>query len=456
MMLASRRDQGFSTVLGAMVLLGLALVAFTTYQTTLAPSIEARSEADQMATVADRLERWAAEAGVSDAGTSPTSTSLPLASSQPPFAGSPSAGTVTFTPDTDDLALAARNLSLSHLNGSAVDGTEETWHPVDGATVTEVTGVEDLRLRIDEIDSDRTGESVTVNVTDAAGEHAGQLRLAVEDPGSDGGGGQGFELVVTTRDADGDVLFDQPILISGTTHDSHSDPISPYWVNLLNGDYRFDRVLDAAEPPYEIQLAPDGLDADYTVSYAHASSGSSGDAGGLVIEGYRHTVPTGRLVFEARADQADDQTLAVEHGAVLRTQDEGAAFARSPTFTATAIGHDVHLSLAWPALTGPPDARSSDGSLLVEGTAQRTYEVRGQATNLTVNVTTQAPELWEHLFASRLTEAGLTEDRGFETARGNAWARVDVWGLLDPSPSSDRYDVHVAIQSVTTDVRVGG
>lgn len=447
-------DRGFSAVLGAMVLLGIALVGFATYQTSLAPSMEARSEADQMDTVADRLSEWAAGAGLADPSSSvPTSASLPLGTSEPPMASSPAASTVSFDPGAEHVRLGARNLSMTQLNGSTVGDLQESWEPVEGATVADIVQVETFRLRVAEVDSDRTGESIQVNVTDANGERVGDLRLSIEALGGDGG--QGYELVVTTRDADGTVLFDQPILISSTTHDSHSDPISPFWVNLLNEDYRFASVLAAAEPPYEIELAHDGLDADYSIAYTRSDAGETDGGSGRPVEAYRHERPTGRLTFDAHADHADDQTIAVEHGAVVRSQAEGAVFARSPAFDATTIGHQVHVSFIWPALTGAPDARSAHAPLSVHGIPVETYAVRGEATNLTVNVTTDHPDLWQAHFVDRLSSAGLTPDRGFTTAQGDDWARVDVWGLLAPDPGSDRRDVGVEVRSVATETRLG-
>ncbi len=457
--LLGRDDRGFSAVLGAMVLLGVGLIAFTTYQTTLAPDLEARSEAEQMATVSDELAAWVAKASLADTqGTaSEASRRLPLDAGQPLFGGPPSSSTLTFKPDRGSVQLAARNLSVSHLNGTAVGGAEETWRPVDGSSLEEIAEVEALRLRIDEIDSSRTGESVTVNLSDDAGDHVGDLQVSLVDPGggNGAGGGQGFELVVTTRNAEGTVLYDQPILISSTTHDSHSDPISPFWVNLLNEDYRFDRVLASAQAPYEITLDRDGLDADYTIEYRRSGSAERDSSGALLLQDYRRSFSQGHLAFEARADQATDQELVIEHGALVRSQADGAVFAKSPVFTATTVAHTVHVSFTWPSLTGSPDARSTDASLGIHATPADGYAVQGEATNLTVNVSTASPEIWRNLFDERLEDAGVTPDRGFTTASGSDWARVDVWGRLDPEPSSDRYDVSVDLRSPTMDVRLG-
>lgn len=450
-----RDDRGFSAVFGAMILLGVVLVGYATYQTSLAPAMAAHSEAEQMDTVADKLTTWAATAGLADPATSsaPTTTSLPMGESQPPMARSAATSTVTFEPAAGSVDVGARNLSVTHLNGSSLGGTEEAWHPVDGGTVGEIARVEAFRLRVDTIDNDRAGESVQVNVTDATGAHVGDLQLAVEPLGREGG--QGYELVVTTRDGDGTELYDQPILISSTTHDSHSDPISPYWVNLLNDDYRFASVLAAAEAPYEVELSRDGLDADYTLTYARTHDRGTTSGTGTLVESYRQSRPGGRLAFQAHADHADDQTIAVEHGAVVRSQTDGAVFARSPGFDLTTVGHQAHVSFTWPTLTGSPDARSSQAPLGLHGTPEETYAVRGQATNVTINVTTSEPRLWEGFFVERGLEAGLSPGQGFTTATGSDWARVDVWGLLAPDPSSDRSDVSLDLRSVTTATRLG-
>lgn len=451
-------DRGYGVVLGAMVLLGMGMVAFASYQTGLAPQLEAKAEADQMATVADRLTQWAAASGQAsgEGAVGGATTTLPLGHDAAPFATSPGSSTLSFDPVDEGVALHAAHVSITRLNGTLVGGTDEAWRSTDNATLGEIAAVDRFRLKVDEIDSSHTGESVTVHVTAADGAHAGDLRLSVVDPGgSSNGGGQGFELVVRTRDADGDVLYDQPILISSTTHDSHSDPISPYWVNLLNEDYRFDRVLGAAQAPFEVELEQDGLASSYAIAYARVGAEQDGGSSGLEVHGYNASFASGRVRFDGRTQQAEDQTLTLEHGALVRRQAGGDVFAKRPAFSATVVDHDVHVGFTWASLTGRANAVSSGQTVMLDGSTTGVYALKGQASNLTLNVTTDQPRTWARLFADELEDAGLTDGRGFETATGTTWARVDLWGLTDPDPASDAYDVSLDLRSPETAVRIG-
>lgn len=451
-------DRGFAVVLGAMILLGMGVIAFTTYKTAMAPDIESRSEARQMATVADRLAEWVASVGQGRPGEIATgvTTSLPLEHDPAPLSGPSGASTLSFQPAETGVRVDARNLSVLHLNGSSVQGTEEVWRSTDDASLGEISSVDRFRLRVEEIDSSHTGESVTVDVTDADGDHVGDLRLLVRDPNDGGDGGQGFELVVRVRGESGDVLYDQPILISSTTHDSHSDPISPYWVNLLNEDYEFGRVLAAADPPFQVDLQQDGLDSDYSIDYVRSGSTEEEMSGGRRIDAYNRSIEGGILRFRSQAQHAEDETLTVEHGALVRSQDTGATFVKKPAFSASLVDHTVHVNFAWPSLTGGRDAASSGSGVLLDGVPTAAYSVRAQATNLTVNVTTEHPGLWQDRFAQELEGAGLTDGRGFSTATGADWARADIWGLLDPAQDSKTYDLSVDLRSVETEVRLGG
>lgn len=445
-------DEGYAVVLGAMILLGFGLLAFATYQTTIAPSLVEENEAQVMEVVQDRLSQWTASATQHRAQSSGAgaSTGIPLSHASPPLSGPQSSGTLAFEPDRHSIDLHGQGLTLDWLNGTRVGGTGEAWITTDEASVTSVVDIEKLRLRVKEVSAAYSGQSVTLNVTDANGEHAGDLRLSIEGSGDNqGGGGQGYEVVVRTRGESGNVLFDQPILISSTPQSGQSDPISPFWVDVLAQEYQFLDVLEAAQPPFDLRIHQDALDSEYTVVYEKTETpGTQG--GGLSIGNYTRSLAGGTLVYEAGGTS---EALSVEHGALIRSSQEGAVFVKPPSFSAQLLGHEVSIHLEWPSLDGSRASASGALTILSSSTGS-VYALQGQASSFGVNLTTEHPGLWGKHFASQLEEAGLTDGKGFSTAKGDDWARVDVWGIIDPGPGSDAADVRVDVRSIETPIHL--
>lgn len=463
-----RDDQGVSLVLGAMLITGLALIAFATYQTQVTPQLTERAQHQHLQDVTRELSVLAAEIGRDpanrsrDVGAHP----IPMGYEAPGLIGDrPVSGALTFEPGSTPAELTSNRVVIQRLNTSERITQPETWSDVNGSgQIDGISKVANLRIKLDEIAREMNGDHVVIEATDADGQSAGSFRLCIARHSPD------WDLHYVVKDADGTILYNNA--------DSYfqNQVYAPFWVNVLDPNYRFDQVLASAEPPLTLDLAVeddlgaaddcpgDGapgtgtgeLDAEYAITYLEATDAGTiiRGGGGLERTDYNQSFPGGVLTYETDGSDGP-RTVVLEHGALALEQSEGAVFRMPGRFEVSLSGNIVSIDLDLPHLVGDAGSTTGTSTAIVTATPEAAYRLEGQASNLTLNLTTAYPGLWVEAWRDELDAAGLS-GATFEIEQGTDWARVDIWGLLDTAPGSDRLDLFVRVDAVPVQLELGG
>lgn len=461
-------DRGVSIVLGAMLLAGIALIAVASYETQVTPDLQAKAEQRHLEDVTRELSTLAAEMSRHAANRSSDVSAhpVPLGYEAPSlFGGTPVSGSLVFDPLEDGVRLDAHRLVVQRQNGSTQITQPENWHQVNGTeTIDGIQDVANLRVKLDEIAREMTGDHVVVEAEDGQGDPAGTFRLCIAKHSPD------WDLHYLVTNPDGSVLYNNA--------DSYfqNQVYDPFWVNLLNPDYRFDELLEAADTPVSLTLRTEDdigsqggcpgdtdpgtgtreLSTEFAITYREATP--TGEivkgGGGLEREDVNRTYTSGRLTFEPTS-QIQARGIVLAHGAVVRDQAEGAVFRMSQRFDAGLAGNTVTLEMALPRLAGTPGSTTGTSTAVVDAVPGTRNGFEGQASNLTVNLTTNHPDLWVAAWTDELEAAGLSGDT-FDVATGPNWARLDVWGLVDPDPGSEQLDLFVQVQTLAVEVDVEG
>lgn len=464
-------DQGFAIVLSAMLLLGLALTAYVTYQATVVPVMEAEAESKHGRLVADRFLELKSDLDrqVNNRSTTPALTAIPLGAERASlFSGFPTTGSLVFEPGGRTVDLWSNKISVQTSNATSTLGHPENWLGMDeGVTeIEDVASVVSFRLKLEAVSRDYEGDHVVVTVTDADGVFAGDARVCVARHPPD------WDVHVRIKDADGAIVH------SGADAYHSTQSYAPYWIDLLENEYRFDRVLAATKAPFDLALTVehdvgevdqcpgegatgtggDDLDASFAITYFQ----QAGDdvilrgGGGVVHEDHRETYTGGALRYTAEGPALGKRSVVLENGAVLLDQADGAVFRARPVFSAGLVDSAVRLVIGLSSLTGESGSVSGPGTAPVATLPNSARQFTGEASNLTLRVKTQHADLWAGLWRDELAGIGLTEGSHFVIATDGTSATLDVWGVIDPAPASESFDVHVRVVRVPVKVTLEG
>lgn len=452
-------DRAVSTVVGTVVVLGLLVTAMSLYQLNVVPGIKEDAEAQHMDAVArsmaqldaDLLRQLEREAGA------PTTSPVPLSAETPAFVPDPSAsGALTFRSADHEATVASPSLKIVTRNGTPVfasgaDGSGSDWQPVqDGDTISDIEAVIGLRVKVTDA-SPEDGDRLVVRATDADGDFAGEFRVTTQINQPD------LDLVIETLapPAPGERIFHNHI-ISITQSRWDAD----YWIDATLDLYWFDLMLEEADKPAELTFLDEGLAAEYKISYEERADEdlSTIVGAGVTHEGYERAFATGTLAYEADNEHYPDQTLGVEHGALVRSQTEGATFVVDPPLSADAGGGVVRIGLDEPSLAGDTDTISGSGVGSVRTATTSTRALGATAGQLNLTFGTDHPTTWARFLEDELLDAGLTSSEcppssasspcQFEVLAGSEEVQLKVHGptASDPDPSDPTRDVFLAFQ----------
>lgn len=464
----ARDDRGVSVVLGAMLLAGLALLAFVSYQSNVAPQLRADAENQHLQTVSEDIVSIAVQLGLEGDRARPQAAVHPIAigyEAPGVISEDDISGALTLQPGADELTLSSKKVHIQRINTSDRITQPESWTDVNGSgQIEDISSVENLRIKLDEVAREMVGDHVVIDVTDAAGDPAGTFRICLARHSPD------WDIHYLVKDGDGTILYNNAYSYF------QNQVYEPFWVNVLNPDYRFGELLEATEVPFALNLSvvddagaqggcpsDDGdatgtgeLTASYAITYLEATDAGTvvRGGGGLVREDYNRTVEAGHLVYETTG-AAGTHRVVLEHGAVVFEQEEGAVFRLPPEFEASLSDNVVVLQLGLTTLHGHSGSATGTSTTVVRTVPATPYRLEGEASNLTLNLTTEHPELWVDRWSDELDAAGLGGDV-YDTAHGPDWARLDVWGLIDPDPASEALDLFVRVDQVPVEVRLEG
>lgn len=445
-------DAALSSVLGAILIVGLLVVTLVTVQVQFVPRWDEDRESRHMAQVSDQIgvfksdiERLVTNAtmgGVTDPLTLRSDagfrffSSGSMAHTQARFAPSPS-GT--------GVVLSSPSLRIQVRDGEGLFGLDENWIAIPASGLVEdITDVNHLRVRIDQVPGDYVeGDNSTLAIYDADGDFAGRAVVTFRDFPSE----QALE--VTIYNANGQLISSSLEAFFQQTQ------VDFYYVDMLDPELLFRDVLAATETPYTLQLQSAGLDSSYTVVYQDSAGGSGGSNGGLVVPNYSETLPSGSLSIDTGYQQLPDQNLVLEHGALLVVQGDGAAMVIPPTLGVTVTPQQAILDLVVPGLHGSATslAGARSASLAARHGGEGT-QIEASAARLTLVLPTSYPAVWAAYLQDTFLLAGLLGDapdpQFIVTPTGNA-VQVDLFGPAS-GPSDTTEDIFIRYQQATIDL----
>lgn len=445
-------EKAVSVVIGAIMLIGLAVATTVTIRATYVPVWEEQKEADQMIAVSTQMAELVSS--LQEQTDRPTGVVLshPLRLGRDRasfFGGAVAPAEVEFTASARPITLGSNKLLLVVANETSLAGVEESWAAVAGTTFENVTRVDSFRLRVATVSSSYSGDFVTVTLTDANGAFAGDTRVMVQDNPPD------YDILIRTRDRTSADLYNQGVAYHLST------AISPYWTDLLDPSYRFDKVVAAAEKPMKITATSTSssvphITGDVAITFLQTTSTGTIVIGGSgqVREPYSEDLAGGSVVFRTRNQHLPDRDFVIEHGALVVNQTDGAAFKVKPSFEAGIAGTMVSLSMSLPNLVGSSSALAGSGSATVYTNASLGTTYTANAPRFEITLNTEFPQLWTEFWKRTLEEAGLTQGAGhFTVSRTATTASLTVYGLTT-APGSTVYDLNVIFREARVGIEV--
>lgn len=399
-------DEGVSVVIGAILLTAIILGSIVMVQLTYVPVWEQNNEAKQAVAAMDSMAKLNGNIATSlQNGTRTTlSSSVDLQrESNNPMAGSTFPQRLVFTPGDHQQAgfsLAARNLLQQSVNGTTFAGVNESWNAVSGTQLIEdATDVLNFRLNITDADPD-DGDRLVVKIIDAQGKDAGTLTAYFEEDHPD----LNLHVRVRAPTKPPTSLYDNRIL---SIHQVNWAP--GYYIDLLNSEYRFDRLLDAARAPFDVQLVEDPTEGEFTVTYQKDESGGSVivGGGGVAVQDYSRDLRSGTLTYESDNVHYPSQDIVLENGAIILSQRDGNVFRVNPPVTVADVGGTTKMTINLPVLTGDATTFTGSPSAVVQTIATKSEQLTGVAGTLNLTIPTQFPGLWADHLEKKFTAAGL-------------------------------------------------
>jgi hypothetical protein len=394
------RDEAVSTVIGALLVLAFAVGALTLFQLTVVPDLEERSEADHTKTLARDMGDLSADVLRQTRSTSQGSLFSPVSVSPdpPPFVpASTATGSLSFEPATDGAAIESPSLTVVARNGSHVLQTSSGWETVQsGDTIEDIDSVIGLHLTITD---DTPDDRLVLEATDTDGDFAGDLQvIATTDQST-------VDLAVQVRDANSDVVVHNHLL---SIDEQRWD--GDFWIDALDDLYGFGTPIENATGPVTLTFTDRSLAAEYKVAYHKqvAPDLTTTVGAGQTTTDYRRTIPSGVITYESQTEHLPDQSLAIDHGGLVRSQAEGNTFLIDPPLQAQAGGGFVKLGLDVPALEGVEDSVSGSEIATVRTTTTDHETMSATAGQLTLTWPTDHPEAWEAFLDAEMDDAGLT------------------------------------------------
>lgn len=442
----SRDSEGVTATLGAILVAGILVAVFIVVQSEYVPVWEKNAEAEHMGSVAEHFEGLYSMLDSPADGLDGTggTRGVPLRPDRPVMSGpTVSSHDLEYRVTGGAVEADVANFLAVRRGSDGRSAYGEDWNDLP-STESDVVEVYNLRLRIDEIGGmDQDDDSILVVVHDADGAFVGSFEFLQEKRPPD------RYFVVTVQDADGNVLHGNAEPYFG----AHS--MGPYWIDMLEPNYRFDRILQGAEPPLSIELQEHGLTGDYAITY-QSTSGMSGPG---PLERPTAQVPLhidndcGAITYRGLNTRYLSQEYVLEHGALILQQSDGATFRIAPHFAAHHNAEWTTLDVRVPCLQGSSASIGSSTQATVSVSRLDDGAAWGVAKQIYLNVTTDYPDLWADLWRERLETAGLQDGVNHTVVVDAATGvvRLHVWG-----GSADELDLHLNLAFPTYQSEIRG
>lgn len=438
-----------SSVLGGILLFSLFILVLIRVQTVFVPVWEEDAEARHAEELLGQFASFKAQADRQvEPGVAVPSTVTFQLERQGGFRffspGSGGGGSLSLHRDAGNHSISSPELTITNSTELVLIAASETWNAVQNSEVENVTQILSLRLRLDSVDASYEDDFVTITITDANNQYAGDLRALIQNPS-----GPDWQIEMRTRDRANNVLFQQPHFAFPNAATN-----SPFWIDALDPPLRFDQVLAAADRPLALTLTTTSasaphLTAKFSVTYMQETAGGGTilvGGGQQTITNFLDTSTNGRLEYAGAASNFVRQDIVYEYGGVLLAQEDGAVMAIPPAMTALVSGGTTAIDLTLPAVSVSPQARpaGTTASVTVQGSNQRIMLATGP--RLTFGIGTDHPEAWTAFWRGVFESAGLAEAAGHFTVSSTPAA---AWFTIEGTAGGSSHDVHFVLHHGT-------
>lgn len=445
-----------TAVLGAILVVALLVALLVTVRIQWVPVWESDAEASHMLEVSQQLAGFKAQidrqAGNATQVGEISSEVLLGTTRSSLFAQNRLPGTLEFESGADSGAafnLSAARLTVILTNGTLVPIADNEWEDIPATTeVDDVQQVVALRLRIDEMDSSKVGETVAIQLTNAAGASQGRFEVTVDSAPSQ------YLPTYSTYNAAGELLTQ----VSTTYHIATS--FTPFYVNALEPEFVFDQVLAAADKPMKVTLTHTAdMPADYSIAYLKSDGTGQSvlvGGGGALKSPYLQSFTTGTLTYTARNSFYVPQTYVVENGAIILDQGNGAAFKVPPNFQVTEVLGTAGVTLTLPMLTGDSSTVAGPRSATLFTSPRSSTVIQGLSPQLNFSVATSYPDLWEDFFIQELESAGFSASGAepeFDVSKTSNSVTLRLFGP-DSDPASTDNDISMQLTQANVRLRI--
>ncbi len=411
-------DNAVSNVLGAVLVTALFFTFLTTVEVEYRPVWDEDEEAEHLNSVVGQFADLKAEVERQTENRTLAPVANPFNLAPPPGTGllgtKISQGSLELQPATISTTVNSPRIVVVEKDGKPLGILNEDWTLAGTSSeVTQVDRLDSLRLRIIKADNGEDqfqfekGMFVRLDVTDANGIPAGVFKIYVPAK-------QKHDIWARVEAASGEVLIDQEIA-SDVKYKEHTT----FWVDTLDPSLPFRQVLDAAEPPFKIELTHDWNTNDakkqhiveYSSAYVTKSTQGQdvfvGSGGGATITNYQESHSGASLRFAIEYNHLPRTELILEHGALLIRQPEGTSMILQPHFQVERVGTQTVVNINTPILQGTGDSSAGREMTTVVTQSLRQANILGTAPEFSYRIDTQFPVIWDRFFEERMTDAGF-------------------------------------------------
>jgi hypothetical protein len=411
---ALKDENAVSTVLGAILMVGLLVITLVRVQTVFVPVWDQQGETNLMAQVANQVAQINSDFQRQVGNLSSAPVSDPITLGEPSgfsFFQSPRLpGTVSFNPATGGagLNLASPNLIEQNFNGQDLTRFNEQWKPVS-ATITQILKFDHLRLRMKDPAS-HTG-TMTLALTDKNNAYAGKITLVNT---ATGGNGNNIEVsFFGPQSSTNPVTVTDVFFATGGGGCTTNCPY--FYLDTLDPTYQFQGILGLAQLPLTATLSLSGtVTGDYSIIYDTPAPGGGtirqGGTNGLPVPNYSSTAGGGVLSVRIPNNYYPTQTYTFEYGAVFLDQPEGSIMEVPPQFSASSNALQAAVTWTYPGLIGSIGNAAGTTQTTVSLVPSGPHSVLGIAHSLSLTISTTHPALWQSYWASQMQQAGIASD----------------------------------------------
>lgn len=505
-------DRGVSVMVGAMLLFAMLAMAFVIVQSSYQPVWEKEAETRHMTEVQKEWGSLQSSLSRQATGAGALSHAIPLKPPKRDFLpDSQTAHTISFTPGENPIEVLIPRLAqpipfgaLPPSPGAGIEVWEEITKESGDCGIKEVPGtIWNLRLRIDELGS-KDFNAISVYATEPSGSRASFVVKEFSEPPNK-------RVQYEVQDG-ATTVYTNP----GAFH--ISSDVNPYWVNLLEPEYQFEKffrrhatgggftlyacpgkfasledALDGPpdEPPKcegkaEDAMAIPGCWGPLTGSVT-VSGGSTTDDDECVddfekcmfsapIEICLHPDPPdpddcdrltggGTLRYHGENYQFVEQEYILENGLYVLQQRDGWVTKIAPRFAAEQDADKpwrTIVSIDIPLLVGPPTMIGGPEVATVNLVPVDSYLTNGLTDRFEIIVTSSYPQAWAEAWERTLEDAGLvdpTKPAMFSILVNEeaGTAKLTLEGTtVEPSPDPDdvTYDIGLTLRIVAIQVEL--